>query len=670
MLKAKCSRFTECFCRRPGFVLMLLPCLLLLTLYLISGSNVELEGFHYLPFKSYNGSGENIDGYLVWNPKCHMLSNNPLDPSIRNFVKQVKFEACTTSPLLSGIEREANGSCVLRIDPHVSKNYKNLTCCWAPIVRPKPTKTSDKMIDSKISVEVCTDFKTQVLLPDDVEAVMVSCKAYQPDGGAKRKSKLKNQKELTNVYKNVHAVLNLAKVQDRIGHKMNISSQEPRKLSILILGIDSVSQSNMERTMPRTTKHLIDTDWIRLSGYNKMGENTFPNLMAILTGFNISQAYSQCAPTVLYKLDNCPFIWYAFRNAGYVTGYGEDSMPMSTFNYLKVGFADPPTDYYMRPYVVASEKLLKLRRKFSTNYCTGPELSVERILNFAVEFARTLIGIPYFGFFWTNAISHDSMNAPSSMDDRILRKFQLLEREGVFNDSMIVFLSDHGMRYGDIRDTLVGWYEERLPFFYIRLPDWFREENPDVYAALRVNQNRLTSPYDFYETLRDILVTAGGEANSSSGCPTCMSLFRRVPWERGCEDVGVSSHWCTCTAFRSVVTNSKIAAQGAQKFLEHVENIIKNYKDSKGNRLCAKLKLKKLVRVDKVVDSSRQDAGTDAYFYMLQTTPGGAKYEATIRHHGDGNYSISDDEVNRINSYASSSKCLERGFKQYCYCIK
>lgn len=73
------------------------------------------------------------------------------------------------------------------------------------------------------------------------------------------------------------------------------------------------------------------------------------------------------------------------------------------------------------------------------------------------------------------------------------------------------------MRWGNIRETFVGWYEERLPFIYIWLPDWFRNENPDAYQALKLNENRLTSPFDLYETFRDILLTAGGDADVSPG---------------------------------------------------------------------------------------------------------------------------------------------------------
>lgn len=199
----------------------------------------------------------------------------------------------------------------------------------------------------------CESLKTQATIPDDVEVVLVSCK--------NKSKKKKTQK----IYENVHAILNPRKVYDRLenGTNNNGTYSLSRKLSILVLGIDSVSRLNFQRSMPKTEKYLRETGWIGLKGYNKMGDNTFPNLMAILTGQNQEQAYSRCKPSEAYKLDRCPFLWYNFRNAGYITAYGEDETALNTFNYLKVGFVQPPTDYYLRPYMLASEKLLKSKNR-------------------------------------------------------------------------------------------------------------------------------------------------------------------------------------------------------------------------------------------------------------------------------------------------------------------
>lgn len=61
------------------------------------------------------------------------------------------------------------------------------------------------------------------------------------------------------------------------------------------------------------------------------------------------------------KLDNCSLVWYDFRKFGRVIAYVEDIAEMGTFQYRKKGFSKPPTDYYFRPYVIASD-MMKIKK--------------------------------------------------------------------------------------------------------------------------------------------------------------------------------------------------------------------------------------------------------------------------------------------------------------------
>ncbi|XP_026669249.1 uncharacterized protein LOC108624917 isoform X1 [Ceratina calcarata] len=665
--KRRSRLVVDCLRRRPSFVLLLLPAALVASLYIVSSEDDFAQ--RYQPFyRPYNATEERsnvraqtADGYLVWSSRCQMLSKDPLDSSIRAYVKKEKFEKCTTEPLITGLSREENGTVVLFVDPAALKHQPGLECCWSPVYRSdkqpkKPTK--DNNIDSSIVVKKCENLEGKATVPKQAYATMVSCKS-------KSKSWKKRGKP---IYENVHAILDVEKVRDRF--KQNSTGGVlSRKLSVLLLGIDSVSRLNFIRSVPNTERYLKETGWVQMNGYNKMGDNTFPNLMAILTGQNQAQAYSICKPTVSYKLDQCSFIWRNFRDAGYVTAYGEDETSLNTFNYLKMGFVEPPTDYYLRPYMLACEKLLKVKKRFGLKYCTGPESSFDRILDYAIEFARAFFGLPYFGFFWTISVSHENANGLSSMDGKLLGKLKQLEQDAVLNDTVIVLLSDHGMRWGPIRNTFVGWYEERLPFLYLWLPEWFRAERPEAYSSLLANQHRLTSPFDLYETLREVLNLSGGQADPAPGCPNCHSLIGGpVPRERGCSDAGISSHWCACTAFEPADPDDPIVRNGVQTFLDHVDKLLDAYRDKKGRRLCAKLRLKKLYRVDRVIDFG--NSSSVAYFYMIQVAPGDGKFEVTVNYHENGTYTVSDHEVSRLNQYASSADCLDRGMKQYCHCLK
>ncbi|XP_051171898.1 uncharacterized protein LOC127288466 isoform X2 [Leptopilina boulardi] len=608
------------------------------------------------------------DGYLIWNSKCHMQSKTPYDNSILKFIKKEVYENCSNLPLLTSIIQDENGRNILILKTNESEHFKNLNCCWSPIVRPIPKEPKSKgKFDSVITVENCIHFNNSVVVPNEVDILMVTCNEE------KYNTKLKNQKRNNvTIYKNVHSIINVEKVLNRLNNSQNVNVSKGRKrLSVLLLGIDNVSRLNFNRNLPKTVDYLDEKGWLLMKGYNKMGENTFPNLMAILTGQGEEDACKKCNPTVPFGLDNCPMLWYNFKNAGYVTAYAEDEADWSTFNYLKVGFVNPPTDYYLRPYIVATEKLLKTRRRFINYYCTGPELAAERILNFAEDFAIRFKDHSYFGFFWTNSITHNSLTSLSILDSQIHSRLKHLEQKDVMNDTIIIFLSDHGLRFGEFRNTFMGWYEDRLPFFYIWLPQWFRDDNPEVYEALTINQNRLTSPFDLYETLRDIVIRGGGNAGPSTGCPKCQSLFKEVPMERGCEDAGISTHWCACSVFEKKSDNSnQISLQGAYKVIDYIENIVKNYKTITAERLCSKFKLKKILRFFEVPNKNTNSTSSRDYYYILQLSPGDVKFEVTVHYLGFNNYIINDKEISRIDSYKESAKCLNYGEKKFCHCIK
>ena len=82
----------------------------------------------------------------------------------------------------------------------------------------------------------------------------------------------------------------------------------------------------------------------------QVGDNTFPNLMAIFSGYSPKSAKKQVCDTDKKGCFNrMPFIWKYLKGAGYFTAYAEDSWQMNTFNYVKPGFVKKPTDYYYRP---------------------------------------------------------------------------------------------------------------------------------------------------------------------------------------------------------------------------------------------------------------------------------------------------------------------------------
>lgn len=398
-----------------------------------------------------------------------------------------------------------------------------------------------------------------------------------------------------------------------------------------------------------------------------MDDNTYPNLMAILTGYNLTVALEKCEPEIIGKLDSCPMIWNDFRDTGYATVYGEDEPSFSTFNsHSKRGFLRPPTDYYMRPYMMAAEALLPVKIRNTMNFCLGGREAGVHVYDYAMDYATHFKKDPSFGLFWLNSFSHEDMNDPSAMDEKVSEYIEIMENRGILDESMVVMFSDHGMRYGEVRHLVTGWLEERTPFIFIWLPPWFRNEHPEFVEALKINRNRLTNPYDVHMTLKHILKLAdpSREIVPAPNCPKCQSLFNEVPWNRTCEDISIGTHWCTCPTYDDQDENDRIV-QGAVKYaLADINKLLDKYDKE---QLCYRLKLKRISHARKSVHQLPNDSFVD-YLVTFLASPSDAWFEATVRYRENRGYEIST-LTSRLNKYGKQSSCSkEYHLRKFCYC--
>jgi len=77
-----------------------------------------------------------------------------------------------------------------------------------------------------------------------------------------------------------------------------------------------------------------------------------------------------------------------------------------------------------------------------------------------------------------------------------------------------------------MRNTQQGKQEERLPGFMFGFPPWFEKKYPAAMANFRKNANRLTTPFDIYSTLKNVLHFEG--AGMGDQDQRSISLFKEV----------------------------------------------------------------------------------------------------------------------------------------------
>jgi len=101
------------------------------------------------------------------------------------------------------------------------------------------------------SLSQCKHFNESFVLPKSIEFVLIDCHSS-------------DKKKAKSVYTNAHAIVR------RKPLKSSKASPAEAPLSVLMLGIDSISRLNLQRAMPKTNQLLQKTGWFELNGYNKV----------------------------------------------------------------------------------------------------------------------------------------------------------------------------------------------------------------------------------------------------------------------------------------------------------------------------------------------------------------------------------------------------------------
>lgn len=115
---------------------------------------------------------------------------------------------------------------------------------------------------SHCSLSKCQYFDQSFELPPNIEFILVQCKGSH--------SKDDDKKKARTVYSNAHAIVRRKPQMQKVFDSFKTLYPSERPLSVLMMGIDSVSRLNLIRAMPNTAQHLYDTGWFELKGYNKV----------------------------------------------------------------------------------------------------------------------------------------------------------------------------------------------------------------------------------------------------------------------------------------------------------------------------------------------------------------------------------------------------------------
>lgn len=234
----------------------------------------------------------------------------------------------------------------------------------------------------------------------------------------------------------------------------------------------------------------------------------------------------------------------------------------------------------------------------------------------------------------------------------------------------------------------LGLLEERLPFFGLWFPEWFLNKHPHIKRNINSNLNVLSSSYDVYETLLDILNANWYNGSQRNETERGQSQLYPLPKSRTCKQAGIPDHYCTCSVESRLDLNDSFVQDGARFFVQHLNFLLRNSSD-----ICHIITLKRvlfatLIDVNEKVkqgirnlvelaefNSGKEVRDTANYTkeirISIETHPHSALFDALMREQTVGrlrSWAVISS-ISRFSKYRGLSDCVqEKGLKKYCSC--
>ena len=459
-------------------------------------------------------------------------------------------------------------------------------------------------------------------------------------------------------------------------------------LNILMIGFDSMSRLAWQRSLPETFAYLTESlGAVVLNGYNAVGDGTIQNLLPLLTGWKESElpearrGLAGAAP-----LDGYPWIWDDFKTLGYATQWSEDVPEYGAFIYKFLGFDKQPVDHYMRNFYLYRQN----KTRPDKPHCFGSVPAHLNMFNWARDMFESYKVRLKFSFIFYKILSHNYINHVTVADEDLTDTLKYMNNRGYFDNTLLMLMSDHGARFSTIRQILQGRFEERNPFFSVRLPPKFIIKYPEIYKNLQTNAKRLTTPFDVHATFKDV-ISYKGVAKVASNASRGISLFQKIPADRMCQEASLTQHWCLCLEWTNEDVQDPYVIASAKAFVEYVNELTKAKR-----QLCEELSLHTINRAEKSLPlnglskkalgiktrSTGDESGAlledemtvTEIFYQIQVTtkPSMALYESTVKHSiYEDTYTVNANEISRVNIYGDQPHCVESVLpmlRPYCFC--
>ena len=319
--------------------------------------------------------------------------------------------------------------------------------------------------------------------------------------------------------------------------------------------------------------------------------------------------------------------------------------------------------------------------------CVGAQAQHNIQLQYLKSMFTAYPHTPKFGFTFLGSLCHQTLNTVSVAAKDIHNFLKSLKDGGHLNNTMLIVMGDHGARFDEIRATLQGKLEERLPFLSIVLPEWFKTKYKDLTRNLKRNTHRIISPLDLHATFMHILKYPHNPSRSDQTMG--VSLFQKMPRTRECQDASIPEHFCPCILWKPINSEHAHVKISAELAVAHIN---KKLATDEAESLCHNLKLHSIrsavqrmvnlkvqsfesikdgigLGIGEPIFDTEYEQRQCSYQIQFQTSPGNGLFEASVNMIGDKFVVLGD--ISRVNRYGTQADCIKDThpyLRKFCLC--
>ena len=466
-------------------------------------------------------------------------------------------------------------------------------------------------------------------------------------------------------------------------------TETSRKMNVMMLYFDSVSNAQFKRIFPHTFDYLRSlTGNIILNNHFVVGENSLPNFVPLLTGVNIlmndelnisnekSSFYDNIDDSYF---DLYPFIWRDYYKLGYLTSYAEDNSFVGTFNYNLNGFRYQPSSIYF-PTFWKTYEMMRTGPLLCHNKKPTFVTILENIRNFIQKMNSNEKNknLNYFLFNLMNYYTHNVDALPVGFDMAFKKLLEEFETKGYLQNTLLIIGGDHGARFNDYSLTELGWEERRLPYTSVRLPKilW----NTEYHKNFFINSERLTTNYDLHKTLKHFYywnkfgvdkidhdcIELFKNPNQKVRALRGISLFEEINSNRTCSEANVPLSICACKKVYQM-NEDQFKKETNFDYITAANHLLHEI-ISKTDEIRPSCEIFKLIANSEafkmIIDGK--------IFYSLRVLlqPGDAVFEGSLKLSKNKDF-LKVSMIERISRYGDQSHCVSgKKFEGFCYCIQ